>query len=399
MKKVTIIGLGYVGLPLARRAAEAGYYTMGVDTNSDLVDNLSTVETIFSNMSTNYDAVKSSNVVIVCVPTPINEDKTPDLTFINKALDGVGKNLTIGQLVSIESTVYPGYCESIGRKILETSSGLIAGKDFYLVHCPERINPGDKVWGVWNIPRVLGALNEKSAKVAKSFYSKITTGDIFITRNITEAETAKMIENAFRDINIAFVNELAKSFNGTEVSVLNVIKAAATKPFGYMPFYPGLGVGGHCIPVDPEYLISAARNRGFNHELLISARKINNDMVDFVVDQIKKNSKGNKIAFLGLTYKPNIPDLRESQAVRLRDALSTEGYEIITYDPFVDSMVNSLEDSLIEASTVIIATGHKEFRDIEPAIMKCGTVTLVFDTARIIKPHRLTNIDFRGIGV
>ena len=398
MKKVAIVGLGYVGLPLARRAIAAGYLVSGVDSSNRVIDRLGRTEAMFSSLSSSYDSVEAVDIVVVCVPTPIHADKSPDLSHINDALTQVGKHLHMGQLVSIESTVFPGYCETIGRHILESESGLVAGSDFCLVHCPERVNPGDNVWHVGNIPRVLGAVNEKSAVIGKRFYADITKGGVFVTQNMDEAEAAKMVENTFRDINIAFVNELAKSFDGTNVSLASVIDAASTKPFGYMPFRPGLGVGGHCIPVDPEYLIDAARTRGFRHDLIINARRVNDSMVDFVVNKIQKNASGSAIALLGLTYKPGVADLRESQAMRLRNALVEKGYSVVAYDPLVKSDVENIEDALAGADTVIIATAHEEFSGIEGRINNCSSITLAFDAGQSIRPALLKRAKHMGIG-
>ncbi len=399
MKKVAIVGLGYVGLPLAHRATAAGYLVSGVDSSDKVINHLGHTEAVFSSLSNSYNSVKMVDIVVVCVPTPIHEDKSPDLSHINSALMQVGKRLHKGQLVSIESTVFPGYCATTGRHILESESGLVAGSDFYLVHCPERVNPGDSVWHVGNIPRVLGAVNEESAVVGKRFYADITDGGVFVTRNMDEAEAAKMVENTFRDINIAFVNELAKSFDGTNVSLVSVIDAASTKPFGYMPFRPGLGVGGHCIPVDPEYLIDAARARGFRHDLIINARKVNDSMVDFVVNKIQKSASGSVVALLGLTYKPGVADLRESQAMRLRNALVEKGYSVIAYDPLVESDVENVEDALAGAETVVIATAHEEFSGIEERINNFSSITLVFDAGRSVRPALLKKAKYMGIGV
>lgn len=369
MKKVCVVGLGYVGLPLARRAAEAGYEVVGIDRDERVLARLSEDELFFSELTELYVSASDSDIVLVCVPTSIHTDKIPNLMYINSALTDVGANLRAGQLVSIESTVYPGYCETIGREILESGSGLRAGEDFYLVHCPERINPGDKHWTITNIPRVIGGSNKASLDEGLRFYKTITEGDIYSVENMAEAEASKMVENAFRDINIAFVNELAKSFDGTGVDIMNVINASSTKPFGYMPFYPGLGVGGHCIPVDPEYLISAAKERGFDHEILKVARHINDGMVQYVVDKLARFVSGRDgpkptILILGLTYKPNIGDTRESQAIRLSELLMSNDYLVRTYDPYISSTDENIASLLNVAEVVILATAHDSFSDL-----------------------------------
>lgn len=342
-------------------------------------------------------------ILLLCVPTPINADKTPNLTCLNGALNDVGKNLQKGQLVSIESTVYPGYCETVGCEILETVSGLRAGEDFNLVHCPERINPGDGNWSVANIPRVIGGVNAVSLDHGTQLYQTITDGGIHPVKNMAEAEAAKMVENAFRDINIAFVNELAKSFDGTNVDIKNVIDASATKPFGYMPFYPGLGVGGHCIPVDPEYLISAAKIRGFEHEIIKLARQVNDGMVEYVADKLKELIATNdilnpRIAIIGLTYKPNIADTRESQALRLRDLLLSRGYDVITYDPHISPASESIESLLKQADIVILATAHRSFNDLVEQINNHSNIKIVLDTTNSLNGGELSKAKYSGVG-
>lgn len=403
MKQVCVVGLGYVGLPLFRRAVNVGYSVVGVDKDIEVLTRLRRDELFLKALSSSCAIVNGSDVILVCVPTPIKADKTPNLTCINEALNDVGKNLQKGQLVSIESTVYPGYCEEIGREILETTSGLRAGDDFYLVHCPERISPGDGNWSVANIPRVIGGINVISLDKGAQFYQTITEGRIHSVKNMAEAEAAKMVENAFRDINIAFVNELARSFDGTNVDIKNVIDASATKPFGYMPFYPGLGVGGHCIPVDPEYLISAAKNRGFEHEIMKLARRVNDGMVGHVADKLKVLITTNgilkpRIAILGLAYKPNIADTRESQALRLRDLLISRGYDVMTYDPYVSPSNKTIESSLKRVNIVILATAHHSFSNLVEQINDHSNIKIVLDTTNSLDGSDLNKARYSGIG-
>lgn len=401
MKEVCIIGLGYVGLPLARCAAESGYKVVGVDKNKEVLTRIRKDELFFSELNDSYASV-GSDVTLICVPTPINADKTPNLSYINGALAEVGKYLKKGRLVSIESTVYPGYCETIGREILENTSGLRAGEDFYLVHCPERINPGDEHWSISNIPRVIGGNDAKSLKSGVRFYKTITQGAVHPVNNMAEAEASKMVENAFRDINIAFVNELAKSFDNTNIDIMNVINASATKPFGYMPFYPGLGVGGHCIPVDPEYLISAAKGRGFDHEILKLARNINDGMVRYVADKLERlclslRIPNPNILILGLAYKPNVGDIRESQAVRLKDLLTSKGYTVKAYDPHISPIDGGTSLSLDNADVVILATAHDNFKDVVDQINDHPEIKLIIDTTNVIDPSFLKFAKYSGV--
>lgn len=403
MKQVCVIGLGYVGLPLARRSAEIGYRVVGVEKNKQVLTRLREDELLFSEVSNSSVSADASDIILICVPTPINTDKTPDLSYINGALTELGKHLKKGQLVCIESTVYPGYCETIGREILESASGLTAGKDFYLVHCPERVNPGDEEWTVANIPRVIGGNDKESLNKGLQFYKTITEGEIHTVDNMAEAEASKMVENAFRDINIAFVNELAKSFDDTNIDIMNVINASATKPFGYMPFYPGLGVGGHCIPVDPEYLISAAKGRGFDHEILKVARHINDGMIQYIADKLDKLCSSHRISrpnilILGLAYKPNVGDMRESQAVRLMDLLISRGYLVKAYDPYVSPVGESVASLLNDAEAVVLATAHDSFNDLVDQLNNHPKIKLIIDTTNKLDPNLLEFAQYSGVG-
>jgi len=347
--------------------------------------------------------MKNIDIVVVCVPTPVDDDKLPNLTYINSALGSVGRSLMSKQLVIIESTVYPGYCEGTGKQLLESTSSLLAGRDFHLVHCPERINPGDKKWNVSNIPRVIGGIDDESVEVAKEFYSRITSGKLHTVSNMAEAEASKMVENAFRDINIAFVNELARSFDGTNVDIYSVLEASNTKPFGYMSFMPGLGVGGHCIPVDPYYLIESAKSRNFTHSFLQLAREINDGMVNYVASKITNFIEHSKlenprIGLLGLTYKPNVADTRESQPLRLLEALRSKGLAVQGFDPFVKSDVLS-EDAIFEwADIVVVAVNHSLFIDFESKINANSSIVAVIDAARMLDEKSLRSAVYVGIG-
>lgn len=403
MKQVCVIGLGYVGLPLAQRASETGYKVVGIDKNKAVLNRLSKDDLFFLELSNSSVLVKDSDIILICVPTPINSDKTPNLSYINGALKDLGKHLKQGQLVSIESTVYPGYCETIGREILESASGLRAGEGFYLVHCPERVNPGDEKWNVSNIPRVIGGNDMLSLEKGVQFYKTITKGSIHSVNNMAEAEASKMVENAFRDINIAFVNELAKSFDDTNIDIMNVINASATKPFGYMPFYPGLGVGGHCIPVDPEYLISAAKGRGFDHEILKVARHINDGMIYYIADKLDKLCSSHYISspnilILGLAYKPNVGDMRESQAVRLKELLISRGYPVKAYDPHVSPANENTASLLNDTEVVILATAHDSFNGLVDQLNNHPEIKLIIDTTNKLDSTLLEFAQYSGVG-
>ena len=321
---VSIVGLGYVGLPLAILADQKNYQVVGIDTDLKKIDALSKKVSPFLDekisedlknhnitISSNFEDIQKSSITIICVPTPVDEDYIPDLSPVKNACQNIAPHLQKGHLVILESTVNPGVSEDVVIPILEEISGFKCGEDFSLAHCPERINPGDKKWTVENIPRVVGATDGIGLKKAAEFYRSIISGEIKEMNTIKEAEAVKVVENSFRDINIAFVNELAMSFDNLGIDVVNVIDGAATKPFAFMAHYPGCGVGGHCIPVDPYYLIEYARKHGFQHDFLSMARKVNNKMPKYTADKVAEGLNkrkiainGTKVAVLGLSYSP-----------------------------------------------------------------------------------------------
>ncbi|HHH12379.1 MAG TPA: nucleotide sugar dehydrogenase, partial [Candidatus Moranbacteria bacterium] len=283
-QKVSVIGLGYVGLPLALRAAERGYEVVGYDPDRDKVASINEGQSPFEDdfvsellpkypikASEKEDVLRESDIVLICVPTPVDEMQNPIYDYVVSAAAAAARNLRSGALVVLESTVNPGVSEEIVLPIFE-KKGLQVGRDFFLAHCPERINPGDPKWNVGNIPRVVGAFTEEGASRAVKFYRSIVDAPIKAMKSIREAEAVKVVENSFRDINIAFVNELAQSFDRLGIDIVDVIDGAATKPFAFLPHYPSCGVGGHCIPVDPYYLIEYAKKAGFDHRFMRAAR-------------------------------------------------------------------------------------------------------------------------------
>ena len=422
-KKISIIGLGYVGLPLALLAERKGFSVCGIDIDTKKIIELSKGGVPFIDQeierhlakaenisfSTDFSPVAESSIVIICVPTPVHENHIPDLRPVIGASKGVAAHLKKGQLVILESTVNPGVCENVVLPILEKISGLHAGIDFHLAHCPERINPGDKNWTVENIPRVVGGLEEKSLEMAYEFYSSIISGQIKKMGSLKEAESVKVVENSFRDINIAFVNELAMSFSKLGIDVVNVINGAATKPFAFMAHYPGMGVGGHCIPVDPYYLIDYAKQNGFDHDFLKLARKINNNMPKFTAEkvlnglnEVKMAMNGTKIAVLGLAYKPNIDDCRESPAFALIKVLEKYGASVVTFDPFVlsRSTAKSLDEAIKDSQAVVIATAHKVFKELTPDYFLKNGVKVVVDGRNCLQKEKFieAGIIYKGIG-
>lgn len=419
---IAVVGLGYVGLPLAILAADRGYTTIGFDIDSKKIEAIKngTVEFItdierqtlegLAKLTPTDDAhkLKDADIFIVCVPTPVNGTHEPDLRPLEGACRTIAAYLKKGDLVVIESTINPGVCENIVLPILERR-GLKVENDFYLAHCPERINPGDSKWDVRTITRVVGGAGPESLDRAVTLYSSLIEGDIRRMQSLKEAEAVKMVENAFRDINIAFVNELAMSFDRAGIDLVSVIKGASTKPFAFMPHFPGCGVGGHCIPVDPYYLIRYGHENGFVHKFLITARSINNRMPAYTVGLLsqalrKKRKQLNRstIALLGLSYKRDISDERESPAHEIRRQLEERGAVVRTYDPYVleKSTHQTLEDVLQDVDGAIIATDHALFRSLTPFHFMRGGVDIVIDGRNCLDKDdfQKSGILYSGIG-
>ncbi|PIP31497.1 UDP-N-acetyl-D-glucosamine dehydrogenase [bacterium (Candidatus Gribaldobacteria) CG23_combo_of_CG06-09_8_20_14_all_37_87_8] len=422
-KSVAIIGLGYVGLPLAILASEKGWKVFGIDILQKKVDLIKSRKSPFVDeevevklkitameATTDFEKVKEVSVIVICVPTPVFENRLPDYGPVESACKGIGQYLQKGQLVVLESTVNPGVCEEIVIPILEKESGLKAGVDFYVAHCPERINPGDKNWNVSNISRVAGGLDKTSLERALDFYGSVISAPIRPMGSLKEAEAVKVVENSFRNVNIAFVNELAESFARMGIDVVNVINGAATKPFAFMPHYPGCGIGGHCIPVDPYYLIDYARkNYGFEHKLLELACKTNEAMPEYTAELVEKglkekgkDIKGARVAVLGLAYKAGIGDCRESPSFELIKVLKDKGAQVIAYDPYVSekSDVSSVDEALNNSEAVVIATDHALFRALRGYELAKHGVKVVVDGRNCLDKLEIQSagLIYAGIG-
>lgn len=384
MKKIAVIGLGYVGLPLALLAEKKGFDVVGIDLSkaklSQLRDRISPIDdndvserlkSTKISFTDDFSALNDRDIAVICVPTPVDEKKNPDLSLVESASINTAKHLRPGTLLVIESTINPGVCDEVVIPKIEQNTNHIINDSLFLAHCPERINPGDPKWHVGNISRVLGASSDKALSMAYEFYDSLIDAKIKKMGNIKEAEAVKIVENSFRDINIAFVNELAMSFEKLGINVVNVIDGAATKPFAFMPHYPGIGVGGHCIPVDPYYLIEYARGNGFEHHFLSLARSINENMPLHAIDRIEQilieNSYGSlkekRVAILGLSYKANVGDDRESPAFVVIRELRNRKAKVKIYDPYIEdkSDVDSLDNALLDTDVAILVTAHSQY--------------------------------------
>jgi len=390
--KIGVIGLGYVGLPLAVDKAIAGYEVTGFDIQQKRVDMVNqgvnyigdvvdeelreVVRTGKLRATTDYDEIKNLDIVTICVPTPLDKNKQPDLTYIRNSAQEVAKRLHAGMLVVLESTTYPGTTEEEVKPILE-STGLKCGTDFFLAFSPERVDPGNKLYNVKNTPKVVGGVTPVCTKVAATLYSNVLQSDVFEVSSPRVAELEKLYENTFRNVNIALANELALICDRMGISVWEVIDAASTKPYGFMAFYPGPGLGGHCIPIDPFYLSWKAKEYDYYTKMIETSAVINDAMPEFVVDRVyrilnrfKKPLNGSIILVLGVAYKKDIDDIRESPALKVISLLEKEGAHVIYNDPYIPSFTlagkvyNSAPvttELLAGVDLVVITTDHSSY--------------------------------------
>ena len=425
MKTVTIVGLGYVGLPLACLCAEKGLKIYGLDIDKNrvelinknqspiddeyLINKLKILKNKIHATTNPADCIPNSDVVIVCVPTPIDKNNAPDLTALMESTSSISKHIKQGALLVIESTIYPGTIEEIVLPILQKQKFNAYKNDILVAHCPERIDPGNKKWNIENLPRVVGGITKEAAKKAFEFYSSIINADILELSSVKAAEATKIMENTFRDINIAFVNEMAQSFDKAGIDVIEVIKGASTKPFAFMPHYPGAGVGGHCIPVDPYYLIEKAKQIGFNHRFLSLARDINNNMPHYTIEllenelkKLKKSLKGAKVGVLGLAYKADVDDVRESPSFEIINILKTKSADVFVFDPHVNkgSNVKNLDELLNKSDYLILVTDHSEFRNMDLNNLKKQKILAVIDGRNCLDKEKIKSMGilYHGIG-
>ncbi|WP_404371451.1 nucleotide sugar dehydrogenase [Kytococcus sedentarius] len=389
---VVIVGQGYVGLPLAQEATKAGLTVIGYDITQSLVDALNSGVSHVDDLSdadiaemiaggyqasTDEARIGEAKTVVICVPTPLSDEGGPDLRAVEGATAAIGRNLKAGMTVILESTTYPGTTDEVVRPILEEASGLTAGKDFHLAFSPERIDPGNERFGAKNTPKVVGGYTPESGDAAAAFYEQFVD-TVVRAKGTREAETAKLLENTNRHINIALVNEMARFCHDLGIDLWDVIDAAKSKPFGFQAFYPGPGVGGHCIPIDPNYLSHNVRSRlGYPFRFVELAQEINSQMPIYVVSRAQdalntdgKALNGATVLLLGVTYKPNIADQRESPAVPLAKALVAKGAKVQFHDPKVDTWRALGEDAtkvtdalqgVKDADLTILVQNHREY--------------------------------------
>lgn len=389
---IGVIGLGYVGLPLAVEKAKAGYKVIGFDIQTekvnmindghnyigDIVDSdlLKMIKLGNLKATSDFSFIKNVDCIAICVPTPIDKHLEPDTSYIEQSSKDIAKYLHHGMLIVLESTTYPGTTEQLVKPILE-SSGLVCNKDFYLAFSPERVDPGNLVYKTKNTPKVVGGIGKDSTEIAATLYRSILESDVFEVSSPSVAEMEKILENTFRNINIGLINEMAILCNRMGIDIWEVIEVAKTKPYGFMPFYPGPGLGGHCIPIDPYYLTWKAREYNYHTRLIETASEINNYMPEFVVERsmkilnrLGKCLKNSKILLLGVAYKQDVDDIRESPALKVIECLEKFEAKVFYNDPFIPKFesgnkvyhsINITNVNLAVMDLVIITTMHTTY--------------------------------------
>jgi UDP-N-acetyl-D-glucosamine dehydrogenase len=412
--RVHVIGLGYVGLSLAVELAKAGFTVRGIDIDLERVAQLNRGQSYLVDVATEtlaplvaqgrltattaFDEAGQADALIICVPTPLRKSKEPDISFIVASLESLLPHLHQGQLLVLESTTFPGTTEEVVQPRLE-SVGLVVGVDVFLAFSPERVDPGNRKFTTANIPKVVGGVTRGCTELAATLYGHVTTS-VFEASSPRVAETAKLLENTFRSVNIALANELAFACRKIGVDPWEVIEAAATKPFGFMPFYPGPGIGGHCIPVDPLYLSWKVRLTGYEAQFIALADQINRAMPEHVVhlvaDALNEHGRavrGASILVLGVTYKADVNDIRESPALEILELLARRGAQVSYADPFTPqlildglklSAVEPLAETLAAADCVLILTSHSSF----DYGLIAQQASLVVDTRNAMKHFR-----------
>lgn len=382
--KIGIIGMGYVGIPLGLEFAGTGFSVTGFDKDSARVKEINSGKQVMKHIpaksmkefvkknngssTTDFSEIRDMDCLIICVPTPLDEHEQPDMSYIESASKEIGKNLRKGQLIVLESTTYPGTTREIVKPILEKSK-LEAGEDFFLAYSPEREDPGNKEFSISAIPKVMGGLTDNCLRLTSNLYKNIVSETVEVS-SLETAEATKLMENIFRAVNIAMVNELKLILSRMGINIWEVIDAAKTKPFGFMPFYPGPGMGGHCIPIDPFYLSWKAKEYNTEAKFIELAGEINRKMTEHIAHRIgralnddKKSIRGSKILIVGVAYKKDIDDIRESPALRIIHLLKHKGAKITYHDPNVKNVgplksLDLTQNTINEQDAIVITTDH-----------------------------------------
>lgn len=410
-----VVGLGYVGLPLAVEKAKAGFKTIGFDVQAKKVDMVNAGHNYIGDVvdsdltklvkegrlraTTDFSFVKDVDFIAICVPTPLDAHQEPDISYVRDSATAVAQYLKPGTMVVLESTTYPGTTEELIKPILEKGSGLTCGKDFYLGFSPERVDPGNLIYKTKNTPKVVGAIGDDAAEVISAMYRAVLEGEVYTVSSPAVAEMEKILENTYRNINIGLVNELGRLCHEMGISVWEVIDAAKTKPYGFQAFYPGPGLGGHCIPLDPYYLTWKAREYGFHTTLIENSMVINDGQPEYCVERAmhilnrhKKAINGAKVLMLGVSYKNDIDDYRESPAIRVYKELKKVGADVSYYDSWVPEFHNMYGESgksipeltpevVASYDLVMITCAHHNV----DYVMVQANAKAIFDTKNVMK--------------
>lgn len=411
---VGVVGLGYVGLPLAVEKAKAGFKTIGFDIQEqkvklvneghnyigDVVDNdlKLLVESGMLTATSDFSFVKNVDFIAICVPTPLDRHQQPDISYVKSSTEAIARYLTKNTMVVLESTTYPGTTEELVKQILEDGSGLRCGEDFYLGFSPERVDPGNLIYKTKNTPKVVGGVGKDATEVIAAMYRAVLEGDVYEVSSPAVAEMEKILENTYRNINIGLINELAILCDRMGISIWEVIEAAKTKPYGFQAFYPGPGLGGHCIPLDPYYLSWKAREYGFHTSMIESSMMVNDKMPEYCVDRaarilnrFEKSLKGSKVLVVGVAYKQDIDDYRESPALEVIELLKDSGAVVEYYDPWipkyryngkvVEGKIKITPEQLEDYDLLMITAAHSNV-DYE---MLQKHAKVIFDTKNVMK--------------
>lgn len=412
--RVGVVGLGYVGLPLAVEKAKAGFKTTGFDVQQSKVDMVNAGHNYIGDVlqedlaklvadgilkaTNDFSFIKDCDFIAICVPTPLDRHQQPDISYVRDSSIAISKHLKKDTMVVLESTTYPGTTEELIKPILEEGSGLKCGEDFYLGFSPERVDPGNLIYKTKNTPKVVGAIGADATECIAAMYRAVLSSEITVVSSPAVAEMEKILENTYRNINIGLVNELAKLCHEMKISIWEVIDAAKTKPYGFQAFYPGPGLGGHCIPLDPYYLSWKAREYGFHTSMIESSMMINDSMPEYTVERagkvlnrFKKALNGSNVLILGVAYKQDIDDYRESPALRVIEELEKTGAQVSYFDPYIPSYkyngsvhtgIAELNKEALESADLVVVTCAHSNVDYDFVQQNAKAI---FDTKNVMK--------------